>query len=516
MTFTTPVLQIDPPELRGAEPLPAESFDALSQARREAILSPYMHKVADPIDGENNWITFDQIDQSTHYAIQTTTTGLPTLLPKFYADSVSIKQLQSTSCDNRPSPRELIKTYLEASQKHFGALLPEAAKAIGPLPKSCQISILIPAAAREEAPFIGRTLRAFASQSVDFDTFEIVVFLNCLDSSGQVDERSRKTISAMEEVKRMNPQLNIRPFFAALPEQEVWTIGRIRKLLMDSTLLRSYERSRKRPEHILFTTDADCTGVHPQLIEHTLSQMHKHPEIDSLRGSIDWDWKALASDPLLLFSVRLMSTLDAHRRLTDPTYGVGTPSFAIRAERYADAGGYNALDRVGEDMDLMARLKANRAGSSVYTPIARGGPKTRIWTSLRRAERAMEIDNTPPQNMWFVDGARFQLSDPEVRQEKRPREQSFHDLLEAPDFNGRIEELAAKTFHTYAQPHSTHNPVTARDLAEIIHRYSGVQFTFSEDDTQVRVKNLERLKEYLIHFHENAERYWKTRFQLEW
>lgn len=516
MPSTTPILNVKSPQLRGGESFAAESFEARHQARLESTLAPFWVRVLNPQGDQDRWLTYARMDQSTHYAVQRSSNGLPTLLPRFYAEWVPIRKLFNYSCDERPPASALIKSYLRASTAHFGSLLGEAAESLGPLPKHCRFSALIPAAAREEAPFIGKTLRAFAKQTIAPENFEVVVFLNCLDANGRVDEHSRETIAVVEEVMRSHPRLNIRPFFAALPDTELWTIGRIRKLMLDSTVLRAYERSRRHPEHILFTTDADCAAIHPELIEHTLARMKKHPEIDAIRGSIDWDWKALAANPLLLFGVRMMSTLDAHRRLSDPTYGVGTPSFAIRAERYVDAGGYHPLDKVGEDMDLIDRLRAVRSGSSEYIAIARGGPQSRVWTSLRRAERALEIDNTPPQNMWFVDGARFQLVDPSVRQAPAPRTQTFLELLDAPDFEARAQEVATKTILTYVRSDKEAGQVSADELVEILTRLSGIEFSLSEDKTKVTIGNFPRLREHLLHFQRNAEDYWKEQLKFEW
>ena len=330
-----------------------------------------------------------------------------------------------------------------------------------------------------------------------------------------MDSKSRETIAEVEHVARQNPELTIRPFFAALPDSEVWTIGRIRKLLLDAVISRVYDRQSNNREHILFTTDADGRGIHPCLVEYFLHTFDKHPHVDAIRGRVDWDWKSLTQNPLLLLGVRAMSLLDAHRRLAESDYSVGTPSLGIRVDRYMDAGGYHALDKVGEDMDLLARLKAIRSGSTVYNPILRGGPQSRVWTSLRRAEQALEIDMTPPANMWFVDGARFELEDAGVRQGPRVERGTFEDQLRSETFLPDAEKLLLKTLSTYALPHAD-PPVSLTDLVEVVNRYTGFEIRTGPEKNSLTVGNPDRLCSLLLYFKEHAEPYWRVQLGFEW
>jgi hypothetical protein len=495
---------------RGGEYLDGASLPAYQEERRRAVSHNVVvqPETVPPGDGPPG-IKFERVDSTTHRILKDGSNGLPTLVPNHYRAHYLVAALGMMSFDDRAPSKMLFDSYLTDSRKHFGILLRLAAESLGTLEPECRMSVCIPVAARDEADYIGRTLRAYLNQTVSKDKFELVLFLNCLASDGRVHPDAQKTIGVVEAFMREHPELNVRPFFCNLPSNEVWTIGRIRKLLLDAVVERVNARAFGAP-HILMASDADTAAVHPQLIEHYLNTFDRRPNIDAIKGRIDWDWRTLAENPLLLFGVRVMMLFDAYQRKTDPTAGTGTPSFAIRAERYADAGGYHPLDTVGEDVDLMKRVEMIRTGSMAHIPIVDGGAKSRLWTSCRRAARALELSDAPPSEQWRVDGARFQNLDPTVRKQAASPARSFEEQLADPRFQDRAERMLTRTKDILA------SEVAFDEFEDVLKNIGGIEIYSTWESALLMIKNMEHVKRMLRHFAAHARDHWENQLGFEW
>jgi len=111
-----PIVSVESASRRGGVVLPRENFDALATSRMEKVLSPFLAKLVAPQPGrEDGWLPFQRVDGSTHFLNRAGANGLPTLIPRFIANNLSVGKPCEYSCDVRPSPEILFKYYLRSA-----------------------------------------------------------------------------------------------------------------------------------------------------------------------------------------------------------------------------------------------------------------------------------------------------------------------------------------------------------------------------------------------------------------
>ena len=248
-----------------------------------------------------------------------------------------------------------------------------------PLTDKCRLSICIPVAAVEEADYIYTALSSFTNQTAEPDSFEIVLFLNCVNSDSS-NVALEKTFSEIARFRENHPEIQLHAFYRELPKT-IATIGYIRKLLNDSVLYRHFKREGELGEHILVRADADTRAVNPRFVESYSELFDEHPNVDSFFGKTDWDWESYLSDPVYLVSARMFISIERYMHRRADLSGSG-PNFAVRAARYADAGGYRPDKDLAEDVQLSQDLKIRRLWAKDHRAIQSAGfkgPAIHFW-----------------------------------------------------------------------------------------------------------------------------------------
>ncbi|TSA43748.1 hypothetical protein D4R49_02360 [bacterium] len=294
-----------------------------------------------------------------------------------------------------------------------------------PMNPACKVAICIPVAGHQEVNNIERTLSSYLNQTIDKDTFELVLFVNQPDLSPRGEKiKSDGTLDRIEKFKKEHPELNIRVMQSVIPIRDA-RIGNVRKMLSDATLARSLKREGN-DDLIMVSNDADLKGVSPEYVKNFVEKFEKEPQTDAFMGQLDWDPEAYIRNPLNHIGTRLFQYISAQHRKANKGIESSGANFAYRASTYAAIGGYNTKAEMGEDNDFGRRILSARRGASNRKAIAYGGARvSRLYTSSRRAEKAIR-DGLAPIEQWEKG---FSAFDDEVRKVK------WEETGEAPDYD---------------------------------------------------------------------------------
>jgi hypothetical protein len=326
--------------------------------------------------------------------------------------------------DAKLDARTEINRYLEGQEAGYRERIEALATQTEPMSPDCKISICIPVAGHQEAANIERTLSSYLNQTSAPSSFEVVLFVNQpdVDKSG-VKINSDGTLKKIEAFKKEHPEFPVRVMQAVLPRSEA-RIGLIRKLLNDATLARSNAREGGG-DVILVSNDADTRGVAPEYIENFEKRFEKEKQTDAFMGQLDWDPESYVRNPLVHIGTRLMQYMELQVRQAGKGISSSGANFAFRSSIYAAIGGYSPEAGLAEDVDLGRRIQLARLGSN-RTPTAFAGARvSRLYTSSRRAEKAVR-DGLSPSEQWEKG---FSAFDDEVRKTR------WEDTGKAPDYN---------------------------------------------------------------------------------
>jgi hypothetical protein len=363
------------------------------------------------------------IDRSPLEKLSTKVGPVP---PGYYymGEDVPDSRVEKFSDTLKTDPNASLDHYKEADQylstwegEHTKTIQSLATQA-GPMLPDCRLSVCIPVAGHQEGENIYKTLLNFTNQSADPKQYEISLLVNQPDF-----DKEGKTVlpdNTLAEIKRFkaeHPEINVRIMEIVLPGSRA-KIGNIRKLLTDATLLRHHKRGNNAPDLIIVSNDADNKGTSPLYLENFIVKFDRNPKVDSMLGQIDWDPDSYIRNPLVHVGTRMFQYVNAQvRRGTKRTESSGA-NFAFRSSIYsAIRGGYNSETTLGEDNEFGATIRAARRGTQ-RIPIGYAGARvSRIYTSSRRAEKAVK-DGLSPVEMWSRGFSAFDDSVRKVRWEE--------------------------------------------------------------------------------------------------
>lgn len=349
--------------------------------------------------------------------------------------------------------------YLAKQDAEYRSKVEELAAQTESMSQECKIAVCIPVAGHQEANVIEHTLSAYLNQTAGKNTFELVLFVNQPDLSPKGEKiKSDGTLDKIEKFKKEHPELNIRVMQTIIPHSDV-RIGNIRKMLSDATIVRSLKRGGKE-DLIMVSNDADLKGVAPEYLENFIEKFQKEPKTDAVMGQLDWDPEAYIRNPLNHIGTRLFQYIAVQHRKAKRGIESSGANFAYRASMYAAVGGYDSQKELGEDNNFGRKITAARSGTA-RNPIEYGGARvSRLYTSSRRAEKAIQ-DGLSPIEQWQKG---FSAFDDEVRKVK------WEETGEAPDYDNpevvkklvtELENIINRTLmissHWWAQgPYSTY------------------------------------------------------------
>lgn len=234
--------------------------------------------------------------------------------------------------------------------------LDEKLKELPPMKSECKLAICVPAVYSEH-----ETIRGYLdslldqqdqdSEALDPNLFEVNVFVN--GPAAKVTEIDQ-TVSIINDFKKEHPELTINVLTGAYDPRK--NIGYYRKLVTDSALLRSRERTAQAGSLYLVSHDADIRIRDKNYLSSIITRMDASPDTKVMAGRVDYNEEDKKKYPIVWASRRLWQYLDMFR--TESRYGnipekAAGANTVIRAESYARAKGYRISDKVAEDLALV-------------------------------------------------------------------------------------------------------------------------------------------------------------------
>lgn len=283
------------------------------------------------------------------------------------------------------------------------------AESLGDIGDAVDVVITIPVAGHQEADNIYHTLEAYLDQTMARDRFELVLYVN--NPETKVDGsplNSDATLAEIERFKAEHPELPVRVFHETLARSDA-KIGKIRKTLVDSVLLRHKDRldAGSAKELTIVSNDADAVRVNPAYLETMFGKLKTDRKLDAVLGQLDWDNTAYVNYPEVHIGTRVFQLFDLMLRHKEDRIGANLgANAAFRASTYAAVGGYR-LEWLGggevdiaEDVELGLDMRAGRYQAGV-DPVGFGGVKaSRIETSARRSIWTLLEHFDAPYNQW--------------------------------------------------------------------------------------------------------------------
>jgi hypothetical protein len=331
------------------------------------------------------------------------------------------KQKMSETIRNNPNvkldPHKEITAYLDKQTEEHKQKIKELSAQAGVMSPDCELSVCIPVAGNQEGDHIYNSLANFLQQTLDPKKYEIVLFVNMPDK----DKDGKPVVAdkTAEEIRRFqvdHPEINVRVMSSILP-RELANIGLARKLLNDAVVLRRQKSGAKKEDLIMVSNDADNRGVAQEYLENFINKFQTNSNADGLLGQTDWDPDSYVRKPLIHIGTRLFQYVDTMIRKRDKIIRSSSgANFALHSSIYAAVGGYDEKARLAEDRDLCQRMNLARRGASKRVAVAFAGARTsRLYTSSRRAEKALE-EGLSPVEQW--DRGAFGALEDEVRKVK--------------------------------------------------------------------------------------------------
>lgn len=336
--------------------------------------------------------------------------------------------------------------YFEAQPRFYIRLLKELAACIPPLHPECKLSVCIPVSATDEAKHIYRTLLNFHRQSISSDSFEVVILCNHLDSvESKAKDQIKKTFKEIERFKKRHPDLNVVVLYAEFFKADA-SIGNIRKIQNDTVALRYIMRGDFSHDHILMRADADTCGLPPTHLENILSKFECWPQFEAFGSSLAYPATELVKNELLYVLSSFTNILEICLRKSGKLSAYG-PNAAFRLSAYCQVGGYNPSSLVGEDLNFDRKLFELRNGSVHFQSLGDAGSASRLFTSSRRAQLAIENKRAPVEQ-WSLREYPFSNHDPARSQRICENYTNFQNKN---DFLGSVVYLLRRSVKMYSR-----------------------------------------------------------------
>lgn len=306
--------------------------------------------------------------------------------------SETLKENPTAKLDNYKE----IKNYLEKQDSKHLERIKKLAHQIEKMDPECKASICIPVAGHQEEKSIYESLQNYSYQIAKPKEYEIVLFVNHpeKDKTKKNLLNADKTLKEIERFKKDYPNMKVRVMYEVLSNEEA-NIGKIRKLLVDSTLVRQQERGKDAPDLIIISNDADNKGVSPDYVQSFIDQFEKNPKVDGMLGQLDWDPESYQKYPAIHIGTRLFQFLNVIGRHRSGGMVSSGANSAFRSSIYAGIGGY-VETRAGEDISIRKAIIAARGENDYFTFAGTG---TRLFTSSRRSIDAWK-SGVPPVIQW--------------------------------------------------------------------------------------------------------------------
>lgn len=291
----------------------------------------------------------------------------------------------------RLDPYEEVRLYFDRQSPEY---LNEIRGLVGqihePMSANARAVVCVPVAGHEEGGQIYETLVNYSYQDAPKDQYEILLFVNHPEGSGE--DNTRREI---ERFQREHPDMPVRMIYKQIPSNQA-KMSYIRKYLNDVALYRHHQRGNAAGDIILISNDADLKGVSPRYISNFINKFDRDERIDGMVGQLDWDPASYIEYPVIHAGTRLFQYLNVYiwqgKASNRPSSGA---NFAFRGSIYSGVGGYQTdEERIGaEDVVLGQAIRDARANTNTIGYA--GSRVSRLYTSSRRAIAAWKEGFTP-------------------------------------------------------------------------------------------------------------------------
>ena len=252
-----------------------------------------------------------------------------------------------------------INHYFESVPPAYRAEVKIASDPLPEMSEQCRVSVCVPAAYSEHRviysyleSFLGQT--DTAGNPLNPDTYEVNIFVN--GPTDKSDEISQ-TVAEIDRFKEEHPEIHVNVISKAFERRQ--NIGLLRKLVTDSALMRSQNRSAQNGELYLVTHDADIRVADNDYISNIISRMDQDRGTKMLSGEVDYSDEDKAKYPIIWSARRLwqfIDTIRSGRNYADMTKKAVGANCIIRSGAYADVNGFRMIDKIAEDLALGEKI----------------------------------------------------------------------------------------------------------------------------------------------------------------
>ena len=213
-------------------------------------------------------------------------------------------------------------------------------------------------------------LQSQTGEPLDPNLLEIIIFVNKPNEQAQFD----KTVDRIEELKKdpkyKDYKIHVvqKTFNFPLKDESVEIngekvkvpkgrkMGIIYGMATDLAILRNANRETPdevKANHIIKPGGADAYARSPYYIEQTLEVFDQNPDIEQYNSRADYPKEVFEHVPLFHLTERFREIVNLQYTNRKSALGLGV----FRSALYAEAGGFNPLDEIAEEVRLNERMR---------------------------------------------------------------------------------------------------------------------------------------------------------------
>ncbi|MEI6588013.1 MAG: hypothetical protein WCO05_03635 [Candidatus Moraniibacteriota bacterium] len=382
--------------------------------------------------------------------------GLPIAMPYYYSyegispdmKEIIERRLSPTLKDNPEAVLDHFfetKRYLDGITGKEREEVEKLAKEAGSMGAKNKLTVCIPVAGHQEEKNIYESLKNYTYQNANVDDYELMLFVNYPERDKQ--GKKIEPDGTADEIRRFQkdyPNINVKVIERVLPVKDA-NIGKIRKMLNDTVLLRQHQRGPGAPELIMVSNDADNKGISPEYIQNFIDKFEANPAIDGMLGQLDWDPESYVKYPLVHLGTRLFQYLNTARTHKTGDMLSSGANFAFRSGIFSAVGGYVDATEGGEDIAIGFAINEARGGNKTIS--FAGANVSRLYTSSRRAIDALKSGLTPVEQ-WNKG---FSAFDDEIRRFEMGGEEvlDYTDPGVQAKFKVELEQVINRTLNIH-------------------------------------------------------------------
>jgi len=295
--------------------------------------------------------------------------------------------------------RMLKKTFPRATEKDLSKHSDANEKAMD---QNCKVTINIPTHIAERN--LLRTLSEYAKQidmdgnPLDASVFEINILINAKKS----DKFNKALLTEqIEQFRRLYPNIRVNTYQHQYAGNNA-TISRIRDDLASISLIRALEVDCDMRFLSMVTNDADAIEIDSKYIARIIRNYETDSRLKIQIGGLEYPEKEYFSNHLFLATNRFMQFFETILRYKEDRFPMRGGNSVIKADAYAEAGGYNPKKLKRENLKLYRHVRNTYGLEGIHVD-----SRMKITTNARRATYAIESGCLAKQHVDFGKAGDF-------------------------------------------------------------------------------------------------------------